>query len=384
MAQEGNEPVAVFDRSRDAFDAKGLDLGGFRLFPRASISETYDDNVFADENDTKDDFITSVAASLLAKSEWSRHEFQVLGQVRSQTFIDNTDEDRVEYVIRPQLRLDLAERNRLDFNAEHSRQTIGRDDSEDTGNDDPTEFNRFASTLRYTHRFNRLSVGTEGQVNRDDFVASEDAEDDRTEYRFSLPVGYELSPLTDLNFTPFYRIRDFDTLDDTGADRDSQAYGATVGFDTELTRLFHVGLDVGFIANDFEDSQFDNEVNFITEGDFTWYVTALTTVKGAVSRRDVATNQSGSSSKTQTRVGAEVQHELRRNILLLFEARYVQDDFRDIDRLDDRAVVGLSGEYLINRYLSMAADYQFEQRWSDTDDRDFTRNLFTVGLRTKF
>ena len=106
LAQEGSEPVAVLDRPRGAFDAKGIDLGGFRLFPRASISETYDDNVFADENDTKDDLITSVAASLLAKSEWSRHQLQVLGQVRNQTFVDNTDEDRVEYVIRPQLRLE--------------------------------------------------------------------------------------------------------------------------------------------------------------------------------------------------------------------------------------------------------------------------------------
>lgn len=384
FAQEGDEPVAVLDRSREAYDAKGLDLGGFRLFPRFSVGETYDDNVFADESDTKDDFITSIAASLVARSEWTRHSLQLVGQVRSQTFVDNTDEDRVEYLIRPSARLDLAERNRLDLSAEHSRQTIGRDDSEDTGNDDPTEFNRFASDVRYTHRFNRLSAGPAVSVTRDDFVLSEDNEDDRTEYRFGLPFGYELSPITDLKFEPFYRIRDFDTVDDTGADRDVQAYGATVGFDTELSRIFHVGLDVGFIANEFEDSDFDDDVDFITEGDFTWYVTALTTVKGSVARRDVATNQNGSSSKTQTAIRGELQHELQQNILLQFEARYVQDDFREIDRLDDRALFGLGGEYLINRYLSMEADYQFEQRWSDADDRDFTRNLVTIGLKTKF
>jgi len=151
-----------------------------------------------------------------------------------------------------------------------------------------------------------------------------------------------------------------------------------------VTRVFHVGLDLGLIANDFEDPDFDDVVDFIVDGDATWYVTDLTTVKGRVAREDIASNQPGSSSRTRTTVGGEVQHELQRNILLVAEARYVQDDYREIDRVDDRAVFGFGGEYLINRYVSLAADYQFEQRWSDEETRDFTRNLVTLGLRTKF
>ncbi|WP_299625771.1 outer membrane beta-barrel protein [Pelagibius sp.] len=384
LAQERDEPRSVQERPRGAFDAKGLDLGGFRLFPRLSVSETYDDNVFADEDGEQDDLITSVTAALLARSEWSRHELQVSGNLRHQAFLDNSDQDRTEYFIRPRLRLDLAERNTLGLRAEHSRRVVGRDDPEDSDEDDPTEFNRFLSELKYTHRFNRLSVGGAAFVRRDDFVSTGDDDRDRTEYRFGLPIGYELSAITDLKFEPFYRIRDFDEVDETGADRDAQAAGATLGFDTELTRLFHVGLEVGFIANDFEDSRFDDEVDFIAEGNATWYVTAMTTVKGRLARRDTATNQPGSSSKTQTTVAGEVQHELQRNILLLGVARYIQDDFREIDRTDDRAIFGLGGEYLLNRYLSLAADYRFEQRWSDVDEQDFTRNLVTLGLRTKF
>ena len=36
------------------------------------------------------------------------------------------------------------------------------------------------------------------------------------------------------------------------------------------------------------------------------------------------------------------------------------------------------------RRNDLVPDYQFEQRWSDEKNRDFTRNLVTLGLRTKF
>jgi uncharacterized protein (PEP-CTERM system associated) len=113
-------------------------------------------------------------------------------------------------------------------------------------------------------------------------------------------------------------------------------------------------------------------------------VTPLTTVKGRAERRDIATNQPGSSSKTQSSLGLELQHELQQNLLLGGQLRYINDDFRDVDRTDDRLVAGVGVEYLLNRNFSLTADYQYQQRWSDRDGEDFSRNLVMVGLKTRF
>jgi len=99
---------------------------------------------------------------------------------------------------------------------------------------------------------------------------------------------------------------------------------------------------------------------------------------------NIATSQPGSSSKTQSSAGIELQHELMRNVLLGGEVRYINDDFREIDRVDNRAQLDLSAEYLLNRYVSVAAEYRYEQRWSDADNQDYGRNLITVGLKTRF
>jgi hypothetical protein len=384
FAQEGENPIAAFDRPRGAFDAKGIDLGGFRLFPGAALSETYDDNIFAKDGGEKTDLITAVSAALLAKSKWSRHELQIAARLRHQTFLRNEEQDRTEYVIRPSLRLDLANRSEANFSAEHSRQTVGRDDPEDGGDEKPTEFNRFASRGEYIARLNRVFLGVNGEVRRDDYISSGDNDRDRIEYRFGLPLGYEISAKTDVVLEPFVRLRDFDERDSTGADRDAKAAGATIGIDTELSRLIELKFDVGFIANDFSDSRFDDSVDLIFGGEAIWYATPLTTVKAQASRRDIATSQPGSSSKTQSNLGVEVQHELQQNVLLGAGIRYLNDDFREVDRNDDRGVVELSAEYLLNRYVAVAADYRYEQRWSDVENQDFSRNLITLGLKSHF
>ena len=384
QAQEGEGPLAVFDRPRSGYDAKGIDLGGFRLFPRAAVSESYDDNIFADDDDEEADLITTVSAALLAQSQWSRHELAIAARLRHQRFLDNDEQDRTEYFLRPSLRLDLAERSEATLTAEYSRRVVGRDDPEDAGNEDPTEFDRFYSRAEVIGRANRLFFGINGEVRRDDYISSGDDDRDRTEVRFGLPLGYEVSAKTDVVLEPFFRLRDFDELDDTGADRDARAAGATIGIDTEVTSLVHVNFDIGFIANDFEDPRFDDSVDLIFGGEAIWYATAMTTVKARALRQDIATGEPGASSKTQSTFGIEVQHELQRNVLLGVQARYINDDFRNLNREDDRAIVGLGAEYLLNRYVSVAADYRYEQRWSDAAGEDFNRNIVTLGLRTRF
>jgi hypothetical protein len=383
-AQEGEGAVPVFERPRPDYDAKGIDLGGFRLYPGAAVTESYDDNIFADDSDTEADLITTVAASLVMESEWARHQLTVEGRVRHQKFLDNDDQNRTEFLIRPSLRLDLPERSQANLSAEYSRRVIGRDDPEDSGDREPTEYDRFETRAEIVARANRTFFGLDGQVRRDDYLASSDSDRDRTEFRVGVPLGYEVSAKTDVTLEPFFRWRDFDEVDSSGADRDARAAGATVGIDTELTSMVHLDFDIGFIANDFEDPRFDDSVDLIFGGEIVWYAAALTTAKARAARHDISTSQTGASSKTQTNVDLEVQHEVRHNVLLGAEISYINDDFRDIDRNDDRGIVGLSAQYLINNYASLVANYRYEQRWSDADNEDFSRNIVTLGLRTRF
>lgn len=384
QAQEGDEPVAVFDQPREGLDPKGLDLGGFRLFPSLTVSETYDDNIFAEEDGEQADLITAITGGALLRSEWTRHDFTFDARVSHEKFLDNDEQDRTEYSLVPTIKFELAGRDTAMITAEHSRQAVGRDDPEEDDDEEPTQFNRFALGGEYIHRVNRLFFGVEADARRDDYFTSGDDDRDRQEFRFGLPVGYEVSVLTDVKVEPFVRRRDFDEDNSAGADRDSLAAGALVGIDTELSPLFDVNFDIGFIANDYDDSRFDSRVDLIFGGEAIWYVTPRTTLFGRASRRDLATSTSSASSKTQTAADFEVQQELQRDLLLGGRLQYINDDFQDNDRTDDRAIASLSLEYLLNRNFSLLADYRHEERWSNQEGEDFSRNLVTVGLRARF
>lgn len=382
--EEGTEPVAVFDRPREGLDPKGLDLGGFRLFPSVRVDETYDDNIFADEDGEEADFITSITGGALLRSDWTRHDFIFDARVRHEKFLDNGSQDRTEYFLRPTMQLDLGQRDTATITAEHSRQTVGRDDPEDEGEVDPTEFNRFAVGAEYLHRMNRLFFGFDADARRDDYFTSGDDDRDVNEFRFGLPVGYEVSALTDVVVEPFVRRRNFDEDNEAGDDRDSTAAGATFGIDTEISPLFDLNFDVGFLVNDFDDPRFDSRVDLIFGAEAIWYVTPRTTLFGRTSRRDLATSTSSASSKSQTSVSVEVQHELQRSLLLGIGLSYLNDDFHDDDRNDDRVSASLELEYLLNRNLSLVADYRHEERWSNVEGEDFSRNLVSLGLRARF
>ena len=384
QAQEGEEPVAVFNRPREGLDPKGLDLGAFRLFPSLTVSETYDDNIFADEDGKEADFITSITGGAQLRSEWTRHDFTFDTRVRHQKFLDNDEQDRTEYFLRPMMKFDLDGRDRAVISAEHSRRAIGRSDPEEDDDEKPTQFNRFAVGGEYIHRINRVFFGLEGEARRDDYFTSGDDVRDRIEYRFGLPVGYEVSAKTDVKVEPFVRRRDFDEDNSAGADRDSVAAGALVGIDTELSPLLDLNFDVGFVANDFDDSRFDSRVDLIFAGEAIWYATPRTTVFGRAARRDLATSTSNASSKTQTSAGLEVQQELQRDLLLRVDLLYFNDDFHDDDRADDRANASIELEYLLNRNLSLVTDVRHEERWSNIEGEDFSRNLITLGFRARF
>ena len=384
LAQEGTEPVAVFDQPREGLEPKGFDLGAFRLFPYATVSETYDDNIFADEDGEQSDFITAITGGALLRSEWARHDFIFDARVSHEKFLDNNEQDRTEYFLRPEVRFDLGDRDTAEINAEHSRQTVGRDDPEDDDDNEPTQFNRFEIGGKYINRVNRLFFGVNANAQRDDYFTSGDNDRDRNELRFGLPIGYEVSALTDVKIEPFVRRRDFDEDNASGDDRDSLAAGALLGIDTEISPLLDVNFDIGFIQNDFDDPGFDSRIDLIFGGEAIWYMMPRTTLFGRASRRDLATSTSSASSKSRTSAEFEVQQELQRDLLLGLRLQYINDDFHDNDRNDDRAIGALSLEYLLNRNFSLVGDVRHEERWSNLEDEDFSRNLVTVGLKTRF
>ena len=120
-----------------------------------------------------------------------------------------------------------------------------------------------------------------------------------------------------------------------------------------------------------------------------WNMTGLTSVRGTVRREIEETtvlglNEAGdsvfSSGMVTTLISAEVEHELRRNLLLNASLSYTAQSFARTTR-DDNILGGKLGvKYLLNRNFNMNAGYKYDYRDTNIQGQDYDRHSFMVGV----
>ena len=66
IAQELQRGASILDRPKPELDPLGVRAGSFLIFPKVEVGTTYDDNVFATENNKEGDFIFQVLPTITA------------------------------------------------------------------------------------------------------------------------------------------------------------------------------------------------------------------------------------------------------------------------------------------------------------------------------
>jgi hypothetical protein len=387
---EGQEPdpnVPVTGRARPDFDPLGIRAGGFLIFPSVAVDGAYNDNVFATEDDEESDFIFTFRPRIDVRSNFPRHSLNFAVQSDIGRYVDNTDENFVDYGTTLGGRLDVTRRTRLVGGVQYARGHESRDDPEDPGvdvADEPVEFDEYGGNLGIEQDFNRFNVALSGNVDRRDY--EEDDPDipqddrDRTLYGGRLRTGYFLSPRINVFVQGGLRreVRDTSEASDPPIKRDNNVYDVRVGTAIDITGLLFGEVSVGWQLQEFDESDLDSENSLAYGAGLTWNPTQLTSLRlnaaGGFEPSDVG------ASSIRNSVALRVDHELLRNVLIGGQVAYRRDDFQDTGRVDNRFDVGPDITYLLNRYLSVGAGYTFTTRDSDDSDREFTRNLIALRL----
>jgi hypothetical protein len=380
-------PAVAWSQDVGPYDPLGIRAGPFRVYPTLNVSEEYNDNIFATDNDTVDDFITIVAPRIRAESDFSRHRVSLSTGGEFGFYASETDENYQDAFVAGDGRLDITRQNFIDVEGEIARGHDARDDPEDDQNRDKIKkFNRYGGQLSFTQLFNRLNFRLSGGAVRTAYEESEDSDRDRNVYDFGLRTGYFVSPRINAFVEGTYNIQKRDRRQDFGGtDRDSEGWGAGVGAEIDLTNLIVGEFSFGYRLQSYDDDDINDKHGLGYGIDLTWTPTLLTTVLVSGSGDFKPTSSSGSDAESnfESGIGVNVSHELRRNIVLNAGTSYTRDDFSGINRTDDTVGVGGGASYLINRNFSINAGYRFTKRWSDESDEEFDRNVIRVGVSAR-
>jgi hypothetical protein len=385
-------PGTLAGQDLGPYDPLGIRAGAFRIFPATDVSLTYNDNVNATKDDTRDDFVAVVAPNVAVQSDWTRHAvgFNVFSEVGR--YFQETKEDYWDFGLDGNGRLDITGNNNLEGGFAVARLHDARDDPENDAtvaeSRRPVRYMNYNANLAYNHLFNRVTFRVAGVFDRNDYRqgagTANQNDRDRNIYTGLARVGYNVSPRINTFVEGLYTVQRRDVHRDTdGFERDSNGWGARGGVDVNFTDLLFGEAFAGYRTEYFDDSAFDTESGINYGVNLTWLPTRLTTVVLTGGSDFEPTTNEDASSNFETSIGLRVDHELLRNVLIGAQGGYVRSDFENTNVTDNRFDVGADVTYLINRHFSVGAAYGFSTRNSDEEQDEFDRNLFTVRVRAQ-
>lgn len=395
FAQEPQERLrqGVLERDRPQYTARGVRAGGFLLYPALNISGVYDSNIFATDTGKEGSFIVEERPELVVESNFPRHALYGRAELRNLNYINHSSEDRTNYYLNAGGRFDIVRTTNIHGEVEF------QEDSEDRGSPDaigfaaePVEFTRLQVLGEVRHRPGRLSLDG-GAIYQDysfdnvplvggGFQNNKDRS--REVFGGYGRVGYQISPGYEVFLLGLYSHIDYDLpLDDNGFNRDSNGYQVEGGVRLELTNVIAGDVSVGYFNRDYDDPLLQTINGVSTEVNVEWYASRLTTVRVGGSRRVQETTITAASGYIETGFDAAIDHELLRNLIITVFGRYQNRDYEGIPRDDDEVIASVRGLYLINRNLSVLAEYRFENRDSTAPGQDYSKNIVRVSIRAQ-
>ena len=384
--------VSVQTRPRPEYEARGIRRGAFVWRPALRTSLAYSDNVFAAETDEASDGILVVQPELRVLSDWRAHEVQAFARLLHEEFFDNSGESTTGYATGASGRLDASRAVQLRASATHQR---GFERRSAVGasrvSQKPIAFDRSELSLGATREVGRVRLAVDGTLSDSDFDDARGEEGARIDqdFRDQRALGivgradYAVTPDTALFAQLGYADVSHDQTPLGGVSRDRDTWTARIGADFELSALLRGQLAAGYFNTAYTAGAFADVDGFGFDGALEWFATPLITVSATAERGTRSSELLLSPSTTLTRVGARVDYEYRRNIILSAGLDAADDAYDFIDRDDTRRDAFVSGLLLMNPKLGLEA--QLSRRSLDSDGAlaqgDFSETRILLGLR---
>lgn len=396
QAQEPKRLETVAERKQESYDPAGIRAGSFNIFPKGEVKETYNSNIYAANSEEKSDFITTVSPSVDVKSDFSRHALNFQAGLDYSKYVDHDAEDFTNYNVGADGRLDVLRDTKITGGASYKLLHEDRGSPDATAsNAAPVEYNVLSGKLGGSHKINRVSLGLDGAVDRYEFNdvdrtgggVNVQSNRDRTEYKETGRVGYELVPGYEAFMRTTLNQRNY-RLSST-PDRSSTGYEVVGGAALDLTGKLAGDVYAGYMSQEYDGPGLPSINGIAAGGSLRWNVTQLTTISPSVTRSVEETTSTGYSGYISTAAGVSIDHELLRNLIVSGNMKYTNNDYKrtsstTTDKAEDIYSTGVSTLYKMNRNLYAGGGYEYQYKDSSLVESDTTVHKVYVKGSVQF
>lgn len=362
-----DQGVTVLSRLRPLYDQPGVRLGAYTVNAHLDESIGYDSNITGISHGPSSGFIKT-SPSISATSNWSRDRLGFSASVDDYSYFSAPAQNYTNYNVAIGGGYTIG-RHELNVGYSHLRQHELGTDIGTVASTSPVAYDVDDIRTDYTFDAGRFSFVPNVDVRLFQFgnalVLGQPANQqyrDRTVLSGGVTARYELSDqrgiLVVLQGIDSHYIRPQRGQPSSN----SKSVLLLAGLDYQATGLWRYRLLGGVEVRDFQAAQFGTRVAPVAEASVIYTPTGLTTVTGLV-RREIEDPQSeGVAGYTYTTVGAVVDHELRRNILLQGRANFQAAQYLQGNGSTTSYTLGAGVNWLLNRRVRLSADYDATQQ----------------------
>lgn len=387
-------------RAAENYDASGVPVGSFRLFPDLELNEAFNDNVFATPNGVSGktaSFVQVIKPTLDLRSDWNNHMLNLFAKGAFGFYSASTNLNYEDFSVGADGRFDIQRDWNIYGGGSFSRR------HEDPGTPNVTTSSQFSSTVYnqlvgnvgYYQRFNRLNVRIDGRIDNYTYFNNglgtaqgviQNSDRNRNEFREAARFGYDFSPGYQVWVRGSLNQRQYMTVPDSqGFNRNSSGWDVVGGVTVDLGGITSLEAFAGYVQQNYVDSQFQ-QVSVPTFG-LTGYWNPMRElmVKPFVRRTIEDSALSTAVAYINTAFGADVTYNVRPNISLEAHGDYAIADYlafpgvasqRNDQYLTLRA--GLLYRPTANFYVGPT--YQYLHRNSNQAASEYDQNLVMLRL----
>jgi hypothetical protein len=385
-------------RAAEDYDAIGVPIGSFRLFPVLELDEVYNDNIYAAPNSLGKTagFIQLVKPTLDLRSDWNNHMLNFLATGNfGFVSVDPSLNNFQDFTVGSDGRIDIQRDWNVYGGASFSRKHEDRGTPNTvTSAFELNKYNQIAANVGYYQAFNRLNVRLDGRLDNYNFVNSGpgpsagvlfNGDRDRTELREALRVGYEFSPGYQVWTRGSLNQRTYtNTVDSLGFTHNSSGFDVVGGVAVDLGGITSFEAFAGYLQQTYRDPRYPavQGPSFGLTG--YWNPVRELFVKPFVRRTIEDSTFNGTSAYLNTTLGLDVDYKIRPNIKIDGHFDYATADYSVTNtsaaRYDQYYTFRTGVLYNPVREFFVGPTYQFIHRTSNAANSDYDQNLIMLRL----
>lgn len=378
------------EASVDSYTAKGMPLGGFRLFPTLEVTANYDDNVYLTQNNTRDDYFFRETPQVTLQSEWGRHELDLYGGASLYQYATLSEQNHNDWDLGGDGRLDIVRGFDLSGGGSYSVEHLANSSPDQPTNaKTPTEFSVTQSNAVLSYHPYHFGFSVGGTFTRYDYdpttlvsgppVSNADRNEDY--YTVFAKGSYEFSPgyalfLQGVDNSAHYDLQ----FDRSLLQRDNDGYAVNLGVDMLVTDLIRGEVFVGYLDQTYK-APFTDVSGFNFGAKVDWFATPLWTFHLTASRTLNGTILATASTEDDQAVQLSADFLARPNIIVSAYVGYLDANFEGSPRDDRYTTVGAKLAYHMNRWMSAELSDSFQTRSSTAPGQNFDDNVVMLGLK---